>query len=98
MTSANDSSTPTPTTSPEAGRTSIQAVPPAPESSTLQGASTTDSPPAKTKRKRLTVEGMTRFVSRMDIALVGIGPVGTDAIIRGTVPNGDAVGAIRNRR
>jgi len=72
MNSANDSTSPTPTTSPETGRTSIQAVPPPPEPSALQEARPPDSPPIKSKRKRMTVEGLTRLVSRLDKALVGV--------------------------
>src|SRR5713101_1182022 len=66
MTSANDSSLPNPPPSSETGRTSIQAVPPPPETSTP------GSPPAKTQRKRMTVEGLTRVVGRLDLAIVSI--------------------------
>src|SRR6516164_11530157 len=58
MNSANESSASTPSTSSDTGRTSIQAVPPPPESP--QPAS------AKSKRKRLTVEGLQRIVARLD--------------------------------
>jgi hypothetical protein len=63
MSSANDSSISTHTTSPDAGRTSLQAVPPPPE---------TPLTPIKSKQKRLTVEGLQRIVSRLDKLTVGI--------------------------
>src|SRR5207245_11694334 len=66
MSSANDSSTPIPATSSDAGRTSIQAVPPPPETPS------TAPTPTKSKRKRLTVEGLQRIVSRLDKLTVGI--------------------------
>jgi tetratricopeptide (TPR) repeat protein len=71
MTSANDSSSSKPIAPPETGRTSIQAVPPPPETLAIQGSPLSDSS-TKTKRKRITVEGMTRLVGRLDMALVGL--------------------------
>src|SRR5947208_4628270 len=66
MSSPNDSSTPLSTTSSDTGRTSIQAVPPPPETPS------TAPTPTKSKRKRLTVEGLQRIVSRLDKVTVGI--------------------------
>jgi hypothetical protein len=63
MSSANDPSASTHTTSPDTGRTSLQAVPPPPE---------TPASPAKEKRKRLTIESLQRIVSRLDKLTVGI--------------------------
>lgn len=68
----SESSASSPLSSSESGRTSIQAVPPPPESSALQGLTPPASPPAKTKRKRMTVEGLTRLVGRLDKVIVGV--------------------------
>ncbi|HEV2947242.1 MAG TPA: hypothetical protein VGX70_07690 [Gemmataceae bacterium] len=69
MNSPNESSASTPITSSEPGRTSIQAVPPPPETSVVQDDT---SPTAKTKRKRLSVEGLTRLVRRLDVAIAAV--------------------------
>src|SRR5260370_16384846 len=66
MSSANDSPTQSPATASDTGRTSIQAVPPPPETPS------TAPTPAKSKRKRLTVEGLQRIVWRLDKLTVGI--------------------------
>src|SRR5260370_20936801 len=66
MSSANDSPTQSPATASDTGRTSIQAVPPPPETPS------TAPTPEKSKRKRLTVEGLQRIVWRLDKLTVGI--------------------------
>src|SRR6266568_2892538 len=72
MNSANESFDSSSTTSSEPGRTSIQAVPPPPESPDLQGLTPPGSPSTKSKRKRMTVESLTRLVGRLDMVMVGI--------------------------